>query len=203
MFSFAQKAQTFVIQNFEPIVIKSLPTNLNLIDTLNSQIKFLKVNPALGGLKPSYPITMSYELSAFSEVLSIGSEYLAIYNYFAYIDNEIIEINTPEKFLKIFGPVEDKEEAFSFAVALNVEPSAEIMYNLDFLRNHEDNFIISRFEVATPSISEVENGYKITFIKREGTLEYFEESYFVSKKGEVKLLNRELVFKDKNWMIFN
>jgi hypothetical protein len=204
--------KNYILKSLRPTSIKIIkvetseinPTlkNLKIIDTNNYQIEFILADSALGGLRPSYPIAVSKELSGFSDILSISRSFHAIYNYFVFMNNEIIEINTPEKFTEIFGPVEDKEEAFSFAYAMKVTPGSEIIFDFDFIVNNEEKYVFYKKNFSPPSIVELDNGFEISWIKHNLSNEYFEETYFVSKTGDIKLIKREFIFYNKKRFIF-
>lgn len=169
------------------------PERLHLVTSNNENIEFLEVKPEIGALYPSYPICNSRELSAFTEVLSISRSYYSISNYFILKDNKIIEIDSREKFKEIYGIVESKEEAFSYAVALFIDPSDEILYCFDFLLTTKDKYSVYSNELKTPQVEKKENGYLVVLTVRHLNGEYFEKTIFVHNTGDVELLKQEIV----------
>lgn len=177
--------------NNESIFINT-PERLSLVD-INNKIQFIDAKSEIGALHPSYPISISKELCAFPEVLSVSKSVHSISNYFIKKDNTIIEINSREKFKEIYGIVESKEEAFSYAVALFTDPSDEILYSFDFLHTTKDKYSVYGNVLKTPLVEKQENGYLVVITVRYFYGEYFEKTIFVHNTGDVELLKQEIV----------
>jgi hypothetical protein len=106
-------------------------------------------------------------------------------------DQEFKLIRTKEEFLSMFAPVENKEEALSFAVALT---SSIPKYDASAPEGY--------FPVASPIKStymeEIDGGFEVHLFDYElcgcGSHPYYAIDYSVTKDGNVTELSRQKVY---------
>jgi hypothetical protein len=188
-------------------IIKTHPRFLNIMDTVNKNRIIEPVSKCMGGLKPNYPIALSYEKinrGIYSYVDCI-QKYCTLschcYNYIIEKNDSIIEINSIEKFKEIYAPVDDKEEALSFAYALCGIPDIRALYDFSFLAEEGTDYEVFRKELRPTSVKELPDGYEVVlFSTYWGFTAYCsEEIIFVSKFGDVKVIKSEYLFHDKKF----
>lgn len=197
--SYCQESNKYYIKSINPTKISQYPEQLKVIDTVDHHSEIYEAEFELGGLKPHYPIAKTYEhldYAVIDYVVCLRTDlYSNCYNYLVQVDSIIIEINNPEKFKKIFAPVEDKEEALSFAYALSGILRPRVIYDFKFLKYSD--YTIYRKELVPTSVKELTDGYEvILFSSWNG--EWWESVIFVSKDGDVRELKTERLFTDKN-----
>lgn len=204
--AYTQKNRDYIVLEIPKTIIKTTPNYLNLRDSINKERVFSPVSDYLGGLKPSYPIAISTEkIEAVCEIVECLSKFQIFTcdcsNYLIQRNDSIIEINTPEEFRNIFSPVEDKEEALSFAYVLCGFPSVKALYDFSFLNEKGTDYEIFRKELRPTSVKELTDGYEvILFSTYYGFTAYCSELViYVSKQGYVKVLKDESLFHDKSF----
>lgn len=206
-FVYAQKNPKYTVSDIPKTIIKTPLQFLNLKDTINKNRNIYPVSENFGGLNPRYPMALSYEqlnspVIDFAEFVFKFNIFTGhCYNYLIEINDSIIEINSHEKFKEIFAPVENKEEALSFAYVLCGYPHVKAIYDFNFLNEKDTDYDIFRKELKPTSVKEVTVGYEvILFDTYSGFTAYCSELViFVSTQGDVKLLKREKLFHDKNF----
>jgi len=204
--AYTQKSRDYIVLDIPKTIIKTIPKYLNLKDSINKERLFRPVSDYLGGLKPSYPIAESTEnIEPVCSIVECLSKFRVFTcdcsNYLIQRNDSIIEINTPEKFKKIFAPVEDKEEALSFAYVLCGYSHVKALYDFSFLNSEETDYEIFRKELKPTSVKELPEGYEvILFSTYYGFTAYCSEMIiYVSKQGDVKILRNESLFHDKKF----
>lgn len=203
----AQKSPKYIVLNIPKTIIKVPPQFLNVKDTINKNRQIGPVSNVLGGLKPAYPMAISTEVItgnvlAYMNCLEKHSIFSgSCTNYLIEKGDTIIEINSKEKFIGLFAPVEDKEEALSFAFALCDNLHMKAIYDFNFLNEKGTDYEIYRKELKPTSVKEIPGGYEvILFSTYYGFTAYCSEVIiFVSRQGELKVLKSESLFHDKEF----
>jgi hypothetical protein len=206
---FSQKKVEFTVLDIPKTIITTEPVFLNVKDTVNKNRSIYKVPEYLGGLKPSYPIATSYDQinGAVYNFIDCLQKFHTLSghctNYLIEKDDEIIEINSVEKFKKIYAPVEDKEEALSFAYALCNIPHIRALYDFSFLNAKGTDYEIFRKELKPTSVKELPDGYEVILFSTYWgyTSDCSEVIVYVSKQGDVMVLKNEDLFHDRNFNI--
>ena len=123
-------------------------------------------------------------------------------NLLVQINDSIIEINNFDKFRLIYAPVENKEEALSFAYALSGIPinMIEPIYDFCFLNDKNADYEFFQHEFKPTNVIEVPNGYEVNLFTSYLSLKSssYEITYFVSKDGYLTKLREQYLFNDKN-----
>jgi hypothetical protein len=158
-------------------------------------MRIINASPALENLSPQLPIVeclyLSEDYNSQEGILREGCMMPLFRKYIIKQGNEFKLIESIEDFRSIFAPVETKEEALAFSVALT---SSLPRYDTSV---PEDYFQVSSF--ITPTYAkETEEGYLVHLFDKEicgcGSHPYYAIDYLVTKAGNVTELSREEVF---------
>lgn len=111
----------------------------------------------LGGLVPSIPLVeaLTYDFEHNPNIPSVYSgrcaatEYV---NYLVFMDGKVQMLDSKQKFAEVFAPIESKEEALSYAVAVT---GYSPMYDLESIEGLE---IVSR-KVEETYVKKIKGGY--------------------------------------------
>ena len=153
------------------------------------------VSSALENLSPPLPLVeclfLSKEYNSEEGIVREGCMMPLFRRYIAEKGEELMLISSREEFLSIFAPVETKEEALAFAVALTSS-----------LPRYDTSVPEGYFRVASsirPTYEkETEEGYLVHLFDSElcgcGSHPYYAIDYLVTKTGNVTELSREKVY---------
>jgi hypothetical protein len=206
-FAYAHKKPKYIVMDIPKTIIKTPLVFLNVMDTINKNRSISAVDNCLGGLTPRYPMALSYENlnGKIYDFVDCLQQFYTLrghcFNYLVEKNDSIVEINSQEKFKKLFAPVESKEEALSFAYALCGYPHITALYDFSFLNDEGTEYEIRRKELKPTSVQEVTGGYEvILFDTYWGYTAYCSEVViYVSFRGDVKVIKRESLFRDKKF----
>jgi hypothetical protein len=156
---------------------------------------------ALENLSPRLPVVECLFLSVdyYSEegIVREGCMMPMFRRYIALQDEEFELITSKEDFLSVFAPVETKEEALGFAVALT---SSLPRYDTSV----PEGYFPVKSSIRPTYVEESEGGFKVHLFDSEicgcGSHPYYAVEYLVTKKGNVTELSREKVY-DSNYSI--
>ena len=160
-------------------------------------IRISNTSEALGNLSPKLPMieclveSEDYDFNSSEGIIREGCMMPVHRRYIIKQDQEFKLIRTKEEFLSMFAPVENKEEALSFAVALT---SSIPKYDASAPEGY--------FPVASPIKStymeEIDGGFEVHLFDYElcgcGSHPYYAIDYSVTKDGNVTELSRQKVY---------
>ena len=159
---------------------------------------------ALDNLSPKLPVVECFILSgdynSEAGIVREGCMMPVFRRYIALQGEEFELIRSKEEFLSVFSPVETKEEALAFAVALT---SSLPRYDTSV---PEGYFPVtsSTSSIRPTCVEETEEGFKVHLFDSEicgcGSHPYYAVEYLVTKEGNVTELLREKVY-DSNYNI--
>ncbi|MDD2755918.1 MAG: hypothetical protein PHS80_10370 [Methanothrix sp.] len=158
-------------------------------------MQIINASPALENLSPQLPIVeclhLSEDYNSQEGILREGCMMPLFRKYIVMQGDEFKLIESIEDFRSIFAPVETKEEALAFAVALT---SSLPRYDTSVPENY---FPVS--SPITPTYAkETEGGYLVHLFDKEicgcGSHPYYAIDYLVTRDGNVTELSREEVF---------
>jgi hypothetical protein len=152
---------------------------------------------ALGNLSPTLPMveclvrSEDYNFNSSEGIVREGCMMPMYRRFIAMQDGEFKLISTKEEFLSMFAPVETKEEALSFAIALT---SSFTKYDASSPEGY--------FPVASPIkptyVEETEGGFKVHLFDYDvcgcGSHPYYAIDYSVTRAGNVTELSRQKVY---------
>jgi hypothetical protein len=158
---------------------------------------------ALGNLSPTLSLvechirSEDYDFNSSEGIVREGCMMPMYRRFIAMQDEEFKLISTKEEFKSLFAPVETKEEALSFAVALT---SSFPKYDVSAPEGY--------FPVASPIkptyVEETDGGFKVHLFDYDvcgcGTHPYYAIDYSVTRAGNVTELSRQKVY-DSNMTI--
>jgi len=158
---------------------------------------------ALNNLSPTLPMveclvrSEDYDFNSSEGIVREGCLIPMYRRFIAMQNGEFKQIRTKEEFLSVFAPVETKEEALSFAVALTGS-----------FPKYDASVSEGYFPVASPIIStymeETNGGFKIHLFDYDicgcGSHPYYAVDYYVTRAGNVTELSRQKVY-DSNSII--
>jgi len=137
-----------------------LPCSSAIPPGLSYQIYFMeRPSEFFGGLDPMIPIAKARTID-FEHDPSIPSVYsgrcaATIYtNYLVYLDGKVLMLDSKDKFADVFAPVESREEALSYAVAVT---GYSPMYDLESIEGLE---IVSR-KVEETYVKKIKGEYLV------------------------------------------
>lgn len=182
--------------------------NLNC-DSLGLEERFgcmriVNASQELENLSPQLPVVeclyLGKESGGFQGILREGCMMPLFRKYIAKQGEEIKLIESIDDFRSEFAPVETKEEALAFAIALT---SSLPRYDTSV---PEGYFLVSPAIVPTYA-NETEEGYIVHLFDSElcgcGTHPYYAVDYLVSRDGNVTELSREEVFNSTRQVCFD
>jgi hypothetical protein len=160
-------------------------------------IRISNASDALGNLSPKLPMveclvrSEDYNLNSSEGIVREGCMMPMYRRFIAMQDEEFKLIRTKEEFLSMFAPVENKEEALSFAVALT---SSFPKYDASAPEGY--------FPIASPIkptyVEETDGGFKVHLFDYDvcgcGSHPYYAIDYSVTKDGNVTELSRQKVY---------
>jgi hypothetical protein len=158
-------------------------------------MQIINASSALENLSPRLPMAeclyLSNDYNSQEGILREGCMMPLFRKYIIKQGDEFKLIESIEDFRSIFAPVETKEEALAFAVALT---SSLPRYDTSIPENY---FLVS--SSITPTYAkETEGGYQVHLFESElcgcGSHPYYAIDYLVSRDGNVTELSREEVF---------
>jgi hypothetical protein len=204
--AYSQKKGRYIVLDVPETIITRKPLQLCVKDTVNKDRSIYQVPDELGGLKPGYPMAKTYEQLNGAEyefancLLQFRTLSGHCENLLVRKDDSIIVVDSKEIFIRLFAPVEDKEEALSFAFAIGGVTFVRAIYDFSFLDEAGTDYEIFRKELIPTSVKEVPNGYEvILFSTYWGSTSHCSEVVlFVSTAGDVKVLRYTELFHDKN-----
>lgn len=176
-------------------------TMASSIDQRFSCMKIINASQTFENLSPQLPIVeclfLSEDYNSQEGIVREGCMMPLFRRYIAKQGEEFKLIESIEDFRSIFAPVETKEEALAFAVALT---SSLPRYDTSV---PEDYFPVS--PSITPTYAkETEGGYMVHLFDSEicgcGSHPYYAIDYLVTRDGNVTELSREKVY-DSNMQI--
>jgi hypothetical protein len=170
-------------------------------------MQIYNASTALRSLSPRLPVVECLFLSedfhsqddSEEGIIREGCMMPAYRRYIIKQGEEFILIRTKEEFLSIFAPVETKEEALAFAVALTSSSP-----------RYDDSVPEGYFAVASSMehplnsayLEETPEGFRVRLFDSEicgcGTHPYYAVDYLVTKAGDVTELSRQKVFDSTN-----
>ena len=118
-------------------------------------------------------------------------------SFIAYINNSFIFISSREKFKKIFTPIDSKEKAFSYAVALtNYFPEWDLSI--------PHGWIVYQPVLHTSYAEESGEGYRIYLYGYQacgcGLHPYYSVELLVKRNGEIETVSTKDAFVDPSWV---
>lgn len=153
----------------------------------------------LGGLSPKVPIVeciirdYNYNLSENEGIRRMGCMLPSINKYVILINGDLKVINNKEEFKQFFTPIETKEEALSYVIALT---GSFPMYNIT-IPSHYRVFVK---EIEETYVKEIEGGFKVHLFDYLrcgcGPHPYYAVDYVVTRSGDVKEIYRERIFEN-------
>jgi hypothetical protein len=170
-------------------------------------MQIYNASSALRSLSPRLPVVECLYLSedfhfqndSEEGIIREGCMMPAYRRYIAKQGEEFILIRNKEEFLSMFAPVETKEEALAFAVALTgsspryddsvpegyfaMASAAELLLEPAYARETEEGFTVRLFDSEICGC---------------GTHPYYAVDYLVTKAGDVTELSRQKVFDSTN-----
>jgi hypothetical protein len=158
-------------------------------------MRISNASSALESLSPPLPLVeclfLSKDDNSQDGIVREGCMMPLFRRYIAKQGEEFKLISSKEEFRSIFAPVETKEEALAFAVALSgSSPSYDTSVP-------EDYFPVASSIIPTYA-KETEGGYQVHLFEKEicgcGTHPYYAIDYLVTKNGNVTELSREMVY---------
>jgi hypothetical protein len=152
---------------------------------------------ALGNLSPRLPMvecpvrSEDYNFNSSEGIVREGCIMPMYRRFIVMQDGEIKQIRTKEEFQSVFAPVETKEEALSFAVALTSS-----------LPKYDASAPEGYFPVASPIeptyVEETDGVFKVHLFDYEvcgcGSHPYYAIDYSVTRDGNVTKLSRQKVY---------
>jgi hypothetical protein len=158
-------------------------------------MQIINASSALENLSPQLPIVeclyLSEDYNSQEGILREGCMMPLFRKYIIKQDDEFKLIESIEDFRSIFAPVETKEEALAFAVALT---SSLPRYDTSV---PEDYFLVPS-SITPTYVKETEGGYLVHLFESElcgcGSHPYYAIDYLVTGDGNVTELSREEVF---------
>jgi hypothetical protein len=159
---------------------------------------------ALDNLSPRLPVVecfiLSVDYNSEAGIVREGCMMPVFRRYIALQGEEFKLISSKEEFLSVFAPVETKEEALAFAVALT---SSLPRYDT----TAPDGYFpvtSSTSSIRPTYVEETEEGFKVHLFDSEicgcGSHPYYAVEYLVTREGNVTELLREKVY-DSNYSI--
>ncbi len=160
-----------------------------------SCMRIINASPALENLSPQLPIVeclyLSEDYNSQEGILREGCMMPLFRKYIIKQGDEFKLIESIEDFRSIFAPVETKEEALDFGVALT---SSLPRYDTSV---PEDYYQVSS-SIRPTYAKETEGGYLVHLFESElcgcGSHPYYAIDYLVTRDGNVTELSREEVF---------
>jgi len=150
---------------------------------------------ALENLSPLLPVVeclfLGKDYSSQDGIVREGCMMPLFRRYIAKQGDEFKLISSKEEFLSIFAPVETKEEALAFAVALT---SSLPRYDTSV----PEGYFSAASSIEPTYAEETEGGYKVHLFDSElcgcGSHPYYAIEYLVTRAGNVTELSREKVY---------
>jgi hypothetical protein len=188
-------ALVFVCLLISGSIASSTSIDSNELDQRFGCMQTSNASSALENLSPQLPLVeclfLSKDYNSEEGIVREGCMMPLFRRYIAKQGEELMLISSREEFLSIFAPVETKEEALAFAVALTRS-----------LPRYDTSVPEGYFPVAssiTPTYEkETEEGYLVHLFDSElcgcGSHPYYAIDYLVTKAGNVTELYREKVY---------
>lgn len=182
----------FTIINEKPLQL------LDIKGITLSQFHSDTIQPApsyYGGLSPKYPMAraMFYGDLPDNNLLIYGGLIITGENLLMKVDTGVLFINSKELVDKYFLPIENKSEALSYAALLT---ESYPIYDFSFLNR---NFEFDKKVLNKTHVDSVDHKFIVHLFEYKAfgcTHPYLENTYEVSKDGQIKLLKQEQVFRD-------
>ena len=148
----------------------------------------------MGGLTPKVPIVECMFRNWSIEGFYAGGCLIPLFKKYIVLSNgEFLSLKNEEEFKKFFAPVETKEEALSFAVALT---DSYPLYEI----NIPPHYVVFVPKIETTYVEEVEEGFKVHLFNYKlcgcGTHPHYAVDYLVTKTGEVKEIFKQKIYED-------
>ena len=194
-FLFGLLALVLVFMLMSGSIASSISIDSNEFDQRFGCMQTSNASRALENLSPPLPLVeclfLSKDYNSEEGIVREGCMMPLFRRYIAKQGEELMLISSREEFLSIFAPVETKEEALAFAVALT---SSLPRY---------DTSVPEGYFPVTSSIrptyeKETEEGYLVHLFDSElcgcGSHPFYAIDYLVTKAGNVTELSREKVY---------
>lgn len=185
-----------------PIVLDTTIA-LKIQDSICADLEICEFYPPgqeYGGFSPKYPMLLVMNLSSF-DCLKYGEGMILVcYQILIKKNNQFVLISNAEDLISVFAPVDNPEEAISFACALT---HSLPLYEFD-LSNKNRYFKKRLFKTH---VIDVGHGYVVNLYhyNRFGCPphELHQITYLVKRNGNIAMLSDELIYEDteNNWCV--
>ena len=162
-----------------------------------SCISITEASSYLSGLRPSVPLVecqfIKEDCDSDEGIIHKGCMLPAFNKYLVLVDGKTKALSNAGEFVQFFAPVETKEEALAFAIALT---SSYPLYNTTIPTGYR----VFVSEIKPTSIEETNEGYVVHLFNYQfcgcGPHPYYAVDYFVSKEGNVTEISSKKIYED-------
>lgn len=167
-----------------------------LLKSDNSTLILQEANDNLGGLKPSYEIAYNENYCEFEQSKSLISYSRSLFDgpicrtYIIKKDDRVELIKTPEEFKKTFAPIESKQEALSYILAL--QPILYPVYN--FPLDKANTYNVDK--INKTNVIETEKGYQVNLYSDSCYFGVTEITQTVKKDGTIENVGSKNIYYD-------